>query len=295
MASSATGFPRVFIGSQAVAEGALTPKQLRGPSFVRVVPGVYAPADVPRDHALRVEGAGLVLPTEALVTGASAATVLGVPLLGWSDRVELVVPEEGGRHPVGRDVRVRRSRSTPGPGRSWRTTRLAPPERLAFDAAARESLPSATARLDGLARAGLVHLPRLGRWLEGRRDHGVVRVRAALALADPRAESAPESVLRVVLVLAGVDVDVQLDICDERGAFILRADLAVVGVRLAVLYDGAWHALRLQQEKDRRQDHALSAAGWVTLRITAADLAEPGRAVALVRAAAARAPSRPRS
>ena len=285
--TSATGFPRVFRGSHAVAERAATWRQLHGPRFVRVAPDVYAPADLRRDHLLRAEGTALVLPREALLTGATAAAACGLPWLGWEDRVEVVLPEQCGRHPAARGVSARRSRSVLAAGRHWRGARLASPERIAFDAAARQPLTQAVARLDALARHGVVHLPRLESWLRGRRDHGVVRVRECLPLTDPRAESLPESVLRVLLVLAGVEVEVQHVIRDGE-VFVARADLAVVAHRVAVFYDGAWHALRLQQEKDRGQDHALAAAGWYALRLTASDLAEPGRVVALVRAAMAR-------
>lgn len=288
MSESASGFPRVFVGSHAVADGIVSWRHLHGSRFVRVAPGVYAPADVPRDHVLRAEGVGLLLPPSARLTGATAATLLGVPLLRWSDPVEVVVPERSGHHPAGRGVRARRSRSDPGDGGAWRGSRLAGRERIAFDAAARQPLPQAVARLDALARARVVHLGRLERWLAGRRDHGVVGVRRALVLADPRAESLPESQLRVLLLGAGIPVEPQQEV-RHRGAVVLRADLVVVGARVAVLYDGAWHALRLQQEKDRRQDADLAEAGWQCVRITAADLAEPGRAVALVRAAIARA------
>ncbi|WP_298991021.1 endonuclease domain-containing protein [uncultured Pseudokineococcus sp.] len=287
MTTSASGFPRVFCGSHAVAQRAATWRQLHGPAFVRVAPDVYAPSDVRRDHVLRAEGVGLVLPSEALLTGATAATVLGLGWLRWDDDVEVVLAQQCGRHPAGRGVTARRSRSALGPGRPWCTTRLASPERIAFDAAARQPLPNAVGRLDELVRRGVVRVPRLERWLLGRRDHGVARLREAVPLVDPRAESIPESVLRVLLVRAGVDVEVQHRIRTDVG--VLRVDLAVLAQRVVVLYDGAWHALRLQQEKDRTQDHALAAAGWYVVRITAADLAQPGRAVALVRAAMARA------
>jgi len=284
--TSATGFPRVFHGSHAVAEGLLTPAALLGPSFRRQLPGVYAPADVRQDHVLRAEAVGLSLPTTAQLTGATAATVLGLGWLRWHDRVEVVVPEAGAKHPTGRAVVARRSRSALGPGRPWRTTALAAPERVAFDAAARQPLPLAVARLDALARAGHLDVDRLGAWLVGRRDHGVVRVREALPLVDPRAESLPESQLRVLLRRGGLEVEVQ-HVVRAGGRFVARVDLAVVAARLAVLYDGAWHGLREQLEKDRRQLNELHAAGWAVVHVTAADLAEPGRALALVRAALA--------
>jgi len=278
---------RAFRGSDAVRDGALGRWELGGPAYPRLLHAVYAPAGLVRDHALVCEAAGLVLPASAQLTGASAATVLGHDWLRRTDDVEVVMPD-GVQHPARGGVRLRRARHPLDPGRPWRTTQLASPERVAFDAAARVPLARAVARLDALARRGDLDLEELGRWLHGRRDHGVTRVRRALSLVDARAESLPESELRVLLVEAGVPVAVQHVVRGAGGGFVARVDLAVVAAKVAILYDGAWHALRQQLEKDRAQLNALHAAGWEAVHVTAADLADPGRVVALVRAAVAR-------
>lgn len=288
MARRPEDLPRVFLGATAVAEGWLAKDDLRGPSVVRLLQGVYAPSWVTRDHTLVCEGAGLVLPAGVQLTGASAATVLGLAWLRHDDPVEAVT-EERDRRSVRRGVRVRRSRRDLEPGRAWRTAVLASPERVAFDAACRAPLPTAVARLDALAAAGHLDLDAMVGWLQGRRDGGVARVRAALELTDPRAESLPESRLRVLLVQAGVDVTVQHVVRDRSGAFVARVDLAVVSARVAVEYDGRWHAQPDQLEKDRRRLNKLQAAGWTVVHVTAADMSDPGRVVAMVVAAVARA------
>jgi len=282
---STDDLPLVFRGRDAVDAGALTPRGLRDGRWRRLLTGTYTRRDVEVTHALLCEAAGLLLPAEAQVTGASAATVLGT---GWSsvhDPVEAVMPA-GGRHPAIRGVVVRRCASPLAPGRPWRTTTLASPERLAFDAAARVPLPAAVGRLDALVRARLVRADALSTWLEGRHDNDVVAVRAAVDLVDPRAESLPESSLRVQLVLAGIAVEPQ-HVVRHRGRAVARVDLAVPDRRIAVEYDGEWHRLKDQFSADRARLNRLREAGWVVVHITAADLAEPGRAVALVRAALA--------
>src|SRR4029079_2942557 len=77
--------PPVFLGRDAVAEGVLTINQLRGPLVERVVQGVYRPSWVPLTHTLACQAVALVLPDVACVTGLSAATVRGVPLLRATD------------------------------------------------------------------------------------------------------------------------------------------------------------------------------------------------------------------
>lgn len=90
-----------------------------------------------------------------------------------------------------------------------------------------------------------------------------------MALADPRAESPPESRLRVSLVLGGLPApEVQYRILDEHHEIVLaRADLAYPEAKLAIEYDGRGHLDPIQTERDRERDTALAAQGWETLRL----------------------------
>lgn len=279
--------PRVFRGSDAVAAGALTPGDLRSGRYPRLLRGVYTRRDVERTHSLLCEAAGLLLPPSAMITGASAATILGLPWLRPSDEVEAVLPEPDRRATV-RGIRPRRSTAGLGTGRPWLTTQLAPPERVAFDAAARVPLHVAVGRLDALAHAGHLDLLALAEWLHGRTDNDLRRVRQALEMADPRAESLPESEIRVVLRSAGFDVEPQY-VIHHAGRRVARVDLAIVAHRLAIEYDGAWHVLREQLARDRERMNRVQAAGWRTLHVTAEHRADHGALVDMVRRATARA------
>ena len=287
----AVDLPDVFLGSHAINEDLVTTAQLRGTGVRRVMQGVYRPAWVPESHGLRCAAAALILPDAASVTGRSAVTLQGLSLAHTTDDVEVVVPALT-RSPRIRGVVVRQSVS-PWPTGSLRDgVRLAHPLRVAFDLAARHPLPRATAHLDAAARHGLVDLDAFGDWLRTCHDNDVVDVRAALAHADPRAESLPESEVRVVLRQAGYSVVVQ-HVIRHRGQRLLRADLALPELCIAILYDGAWHALRTQLERDRAQLRELSKAGWLVVHVTADLLRSPHQLVAAVGAAVAqrRSPS----
>ena len=65
--------PGVFLGSHAVAEGALTEKHLRTRGYRRLVQGVYADPGIPFDHRLRCRGVALLLPAGLSIGGHSAA------------------------------------------------------------------------------------------------------------------------------------------------------------------------------------------------------------------------------
>ena len=275
--------PPVFIGAQAVAEGLVSQRQLRGTSLRAVLHGVYRPAWVELTHQLRCAAACLVLPTTDLVTSRSAATMLGLDLARTDDDVEMAIPFTAATPRV-RGVSVRRASDLIGRGKTFDGVRLVDGVRLGFDLAARHPLPLATAHLDAAARAGLVDLHALGEWARVSHADGVVAVRAAVAETDPRAESVPESRTRVILRQAGFDLAIQHVIRGPNG-HILRADMAIVEWRIAILYDGAWHALRHQLERDRAQLRQLREVGWVVVHVTADLLAAPRQLVAAVQSA----------
>jgi very-short-patch-repair endonuclease len=112
---------------------------------------------------------------------------------------------------------------------------------------------------------------------------GARRARQATTLADPRAESPPESRLRVLLTLAGLPAVPQYAVRDEAGTFVARVDPAFPDRRIAVEYDGLWHAEPGQFGRDRRRIDPLVAAGWIVLHVRAADLHDPEVLVARVR------------
>src|SRR5206468_2758959 len=79
------------------------------------------------------------------------------------------------------------------------------PLRTAWDTAALEPLGTAVAALDAMVRAGAVRSVELAAMASGGVGQwGVAKVRRALEPVDPRAESPPESRVRVVLILAGL-------------------------------------------------------------------------------------------
>lgn len=286
--------PLTFRGRDAVAAGALTPDELRGPSVRRLFTGVYTGADVPVTHALRVEAVGLLLPPEAMVTGASLATVGGVEMLGPDDDVEVVVPESAYRTKV-RGVVQRRVVVPLRPAATHLgPTSMADPLRMGFDLAVGRSLPDAVARLDAVAHAQLLDLDAFRADLRARQERGIAGVRLAAEHADARSESPPESRLRLLLVRAGVGVLPQHVVRTDGGAFVARVDLWVEGVRVAVEYDGAWHGRPEQLAKDRHRLNRLLGLGWEVVHVTAEMMKDPAAVVALVRAAVARARRRGR-
>ncbi|MFI7578459.1 hypothetical protein [Micromonospora sp. NPDC049497] len=87
-------------------------------------------------------------------------------------------------------------------------------------------------------------------------------------LADAGAQSPPESHLRLRLVLAGLPRPVtQHPVCLPSG-LVVHPDLAWPEHRVAVEYDGQWHADADRLHVDRARLNGLVAAGWLVLHVT---------------------------
>jgi len=87
-------------------------------------------------------------------------------------------------------------------------------------------------------------------------------------LADPAAQSPPESHLRVRLVLAGLPRPVAQHPVRLASGLVLHPDLAWPQFRVAVEYDGTWHADADQLHRDRQRLNLLVGAGWLVLHVT---------------------------
>lgn len=274
----------MFRGSEAIGAGILTRGQLRGTRVQRLFHDVYLPAYLEVTHKLRCEAAALALPAGVAITGRSAATIRGVPLAWPEDPVEVIAPPTT-RLARRRGLDVRRTRIERRDWQPWLAGRLATRARMALDLLLDRSLPDAVADLDAVVRAGLVELADVQAMVERRRDKGIVAARQAAQLADPRAESRPESKVRVWLTLAGLRPEPQYWIEDSTGP-IARTDLALPAHKLAVEYDGAWRDGQLWAlNRDRDRLNRVQAAGWEVVFVTAPLLREPDRMVGIVRAA----------
>jgi hypothetical protein len=261
----------VFIGSRAISEGVLTRKQLRERGFRRVVHGVYADPGLPLDHRLRCRAVALLLPLGTAVGGHSAAAWYGAPFAGAHDPVTVLRPASvEWKGP--REARVHRTDLAVADVVDRDGVPVTSAIRTAWDLAALEPLGTAVAALDAMVRAGAVTLDDLGTMVaDGSGRRGVTRVRRAVPLVDPRAESAPESRVRVACVMAGRAPVPQYEVRAD-GVFMARVDLAFPEALLAVEYEGAYHFEGTQIIRDDERIARLHAAGWRVIRLSAADL-----------------------
>ncbi|MEV1153912.1 DUF559 domain-containing protein [Micromonospora chokoriensis] len=123
--------------------------------------------------------------------------------------------------------------------------------------------------VDSLLATGLTTRPELAAVATANADRpGGRRARWIFDLADPGAQSPPESQLRVRLVLGGLPRPVTQHPIQLPTGLILHPDLAWPDFRVAVEYDGRWHADPEQLHRDRRRLNLLVGAGWLVLHVT---------------------------
>ncbi|WP_326959903.1 DUF559 domain-containing protein [Amycolatopsis sp. NBC_01286] len=122
--------------------------------------------------------------------------------------------------------------------------------------------------------------------LDDRRDRrGIHRALMLLDLATGKAESPPESVLRLIVVEAGFpapEPQHEITAIDGRKLFVL--DMAWPARRIALEYDG-FAAHEERRDYDLKRDEQMQGRGWVTVRAAAADLRDPSRLLTDLRSA----------
>jgi hypothetical protein len=223
----------------------------------------------------------LALRGDVLFCHATAAALWKLPLPLGID--ELHVSSRSGLHPPRRTGVIGHKLDVPA---SQTTTLGAVPvttaSRTMLDLANDLKMSELVAVGDAALRSG--HLNReelraLARWAKGRR--GVTNLKKAIPFLDDRAESAPESFLRVWLSTGGLPSfapNVSIFRGDE---FIARVDLYCEHFKVAVEYEGAHHRSREQYARDIRRRARLLSMGIEVIQVDATMLGSP-RAIVLV-------------
>lgn len=278
-----------FRGSAAVRAGLLTPRQLDGAAWRRLFRDVYVHSDVAVTHRLRAVAAAALVVPGAVVTGSSAAVLWDVDLAGPGEDVELTVPPTA--HPVRvPGLRVRRARLPDGQVCRRRGVLTTTPEATAVRMATVLRGDEAVVAVDVMTASAVADLVTVRALATAARGPGAARAREACGLADGLAGSPQETRLRLMMGRAGLPVPVaQYVVRDARG-FVARVDFAWPALRIAVEYDGAWHAEPGQFARDRRRLNRLQAAGWRVVFVTAADLYRPEDVVSRIAAALTQRP-----
>jgi hypothetical protein len=244
---------------------------------VRLRRGVYG-LGLP-DGVTRLAAAAVAL--NAVVSHDSAAVLWGLEMAHRPGQ-RVTVPRNRSR---ARFEGVRVTRADVGETDVRGELRVTSVARTVLDCAAVLPLDEAVTIADSALRQGLVTPAELATAAGRVRGRHAGRVLRVARLADPRCGSVLESLLRVLLVCAGLaPEETQLVVRDGR-AVVARVDFAYLTARLLVEADGyEFHRERADYRRDRRRANAFCRLDWSLLRFSWEDVRhDPDYVVAAVR------------
>jgi hypothetical protein len=180
---------RAFLGSEAIRRGLLTPDQLRGSSWRRLLRDAYADSNMPLDHDLLIDAASLLIPPGAVITGRSAAHFWGIKVAGPTDPVEVLTPPDQRFGPI-RGIQVHTGRIPAEETIRAADIPVTSPLRTMWEVARRHQPADAVAIIDALAARRRISGPELLGYAQTHRgEYGARKAEMAFELVEPLAES----------------------------------------------------------------------------------------------------------
>lgn len=253
----------------------------------RLIKGVYLSTEAGDTLELRAAALKLVVPKDAVVVDRHAGWLLGADMM-LAPGEHLDLQPLSIFLPAGRG-RLRNDLAASGE-RTFRDDEIVEIGGMLVSSALRTAWDVGRVRWPERAIAGIDQMHRLSQYdprefLAGigrfRGQRYVTTLRTVGPLADGRAESPPESVLRIWSTeVRGLDLVPQLEV--RRGdRFLGRLDLGNKHLKIGVEYDGAeWHSTADQLERDRSRRADMIDDGWLIEVFTKDDtfhrLADPG-------------------
>jgi very-short-patch-repair endonuclease len=263
------GFGEPFIGSEALACGAVNRHRLRT-QYRPLFPGVYLSKQVKPSLERRIAAAWLWSHRQAIIAGAAAAALHGARWVDDDVAVELIHPNP--RTPPG--VLAHRDAVLDAEVQMLAGRLVTTPERTAFDIGRRGPVRSAVAQLDALAQATGFKLDDVASIAQGHpRARGLRQLETVLDLVDAGAESPKESYLRLLLIGAGFPrPQTQIPVVTRNKTYYL--DMGWTEHLVAVEYDGEHHRIdRRRYTEDVRRLETLQQMGWLVIRVVAGNRA----------------------
>ncbi|TQL66237.1 uncharacterized protein DUF559 [Nocardioides albertanoniae] len=263
---------RPFTRAAAAARGNI--RDLRTPSYQRLLHGIYVAAPVETTPALIAEAALLPFGEKAWASHATAARVLGLP-----------IPPLPGEHVTVVERRRRRSRrevachlTKKGWVKEVSGVRVSAPQQVFVELATQLTLVDLVIVGDHLVRKGLVDLETLRKFCADASGPGAALARTAAGYVRNGVDSPMETRLRLLIVLAGLpEPEVNLLVGDEIER--RKYDLSYRRSRTILEYDGRQHVERVEQwEADLERREAIDDDQWRIMVFVAKDIYKsPGR------------------
>jgi len=240
-----------------------TDKQLWGPRFQRLFQGVYLPAGEPVTILQRARAALMIAPDGSYASHHTAAALWGA-VAPETLETHISVPEPDLTRSVRRGLAAHRAdprfRAV-----SHRGLPVATPATVFLQMAmVAPDLVELVVLGDSLVKAGRTTPDELVEVAKAWDGKGARRARRAAGLVRSGVDSAMESRLRMLIVLAGYpEPVVNVIIRRENGDWRVRLDLSYPHLKLILEYDGWQHRLdRNQWSSDLKRREWLESQGW---------------------------------
>ena len=266
------------------AEAGITRSALRSAPWRGIFRDVWIHDSIEVTRAVRLAAVRLVLGRTAFVCGHTAAWLHGIDAHNRRSDLVWVGCPTGSRLRTRRGCYTREITVDADDIELLDGIPVTTPLRTVFDCVRWLSPVEGIVVADALMHEGLVRPDELSEYRNLHRGiRHVVRVDDALGLVEPLSESPMETRLRMLLIHANLPRPAaQHVIRSPDGAFVARVDLAYIGARLAIEYDGAFHWDQRRAD-DRRRD-AVRALDWKVIVASGADYFEtPQQLVSTIR------------
>jgi len=262
-----TNIESPFVGSEAIASGALRSHQLRA-RYRAIFPNVYAPKGAELSLHQRAEAAWLWSHRNGILMGLTAAGLHGAKWLDDGLPVEVVTPNA--RPPRG--MRTHDLCIYPEERMFLGDLPVTTPQRTAFDIGRRRPTRSTVARMDALLRATGIKPAEVAEIaVRHPGTRGLRQLDTVLELVDAGAQSPRETWLRLTLVDAGLPrPQTQIPVNSPSHVTTYYLDMGWEDAMVAVEYDGDHHRTdRWQHNKDVIRLEELERLGWIVIRVLA--------------------------
>ncbi|MUM15718.1 DUF559 domain-containing protein [Mycobacterium sp. CBMA271] len=254
-----------FIGTEALESGLVTRRSLQR-NFARLYPNVYLSTGSTLTAADRAIAAWLWSGRQTVVSGRSAAALLGSKWVDADASAELALT----RKHAPKLITVHQDKLSADEIVRLGEQSVTTPARTAFDIGRRMAFSPALVHLDALLRATQFDVEEVTSLIDRHVGvRGLVQLRRLLGLVDGGAESPQETRTRLLIVRSGMPKPTtQIRVTDESGWVIARIDLGWEEWKVGVEFDGAQHWTDpAQRSRDIDRTAELDDLGWRLVRV----------------------------
>ncbi len=251
---------RPFLLDEAVAAG-ITPRMLQAPTFRRLHRTVWIGAAVELTTEVRFDAARLALPPGSIGSHQLGAAILAL-IVPPAPKPHFWLPESA-KGSTYAGIRPHWYQEKPASvvhnGREVTTA-----GKTFIDLATQLRLADLVILGDSAVRRGWTTPNSLVALSRERGRRHIRKARWAASLVRQRVDSRPETLLRLLLVFAGLpEPETGLAVSDANGGWIATPDLSYPAYKIAIEYDGRHHFVeRRQRIRDVARNDNLRHHGW---------------------------------